>query len=128
MAANWLWQAYLFSGTTFLFDYKLGRIVSPLPQGSVVVVVSPLMSLMVDQVSSLHNREVSAAMLSGNQSVDAKLQAKEKDVMAGVYRLLYCAPEALFIGEKWRKILGEPPLFGQIVAVVVDEAHYVHKW
>ena len=45
----------------FLFDYKLGRIDSPLPQCSVVVVVSPMASLMVDQATSLRFRGVSAA-------------------------------------------------------------------
>ena len=38
-----------------MFDMKLGRV------GSLVVVVSPLVSLMIDQVRSLRSREVKAA-------------------------------------------------------------------
>ncbi len=45
----------------FLFDHKRGRIGAELS-----VVVSPLVSLMVDLVSSLHSRGISDAILSGN--------------------------------------------------------------
>ena len=91
-------KSVCFQVLPFLFDYKLGRIESPLPQRSVVVVTSPLASLMVDQVTSLCNRAVSAVTLSGSQDVDSNLQAKENDAKAGLHGLLYCAPEALFAG------------------------------
>ena len=73
MAAYWVWQVQVIP----FCDYKLGRIESPLPQRSVVVVVvvSPLVSLMVDQVTSLRLRGVSAAILSGFQGGDHQLQA-----------------------------------------------------
>ena len=121
-------KSLCFQVLPFLFDYKLGRMDSPLPQHSVVVVVSPLVSLMVDQVTSLCLRGMSAAILSGFQGVDHQLQANEKDMVAGLYRLLYCAPEALFLSDKWRRMLACPPLINQIVAVAVDEAHCVYKW
>ena len=63
-------KSICFQVIPFLFDYKLGRIESPLPQRSVVVVVSPLVSLMVDQVTSLRLRGVNAAILSGFQGGD----------------------------------------------------------
>ena len=91
-----------------------------------MVVISPLVSLMVDEVSSLRNRAVNAAISSGSQGDDVKLQAKEKDVKAGLHRLLYRAPEAIFAGDKWRKTLGEPPLIDQIAAVTIDEVHCVY--
>ena len=53
-----------------LFPLQASRIESPLPQRSVVVVVSPLVSLMVDQVTSLCLRGVSAAILIGFQGGD----------------------------------------------------------
>ena len=68
---------------------------------------------------------MSAAIFSGSQGVDTNLQAKKKDVKAGLHRLLYCAPEAIFAGDKWHKMLDEPPPIDQIVAVAVDEAHCV---
>ena len=51
----------------FLMDYKLGRTKGPLVARSVVLVISPLVSLMIDQVRSLNTRGVSAAILSSNK-------------------------------------------------------------
>ncbi len=69
----------------FIFDMKLNRISSPLSEGSI----------MVDQVTSLHDRGVSAGILSGNKGVDKKFLASEKDVLEDKFRLLYSAPEAI---------------------------------
>ena len=78
---------------------------------SIVVVVSPLVSLMVDQVTSLRLRGVSAAIMSGHKGVDKVLLATVRDVGAGKFSLLFCAPEDI-IGER-------------VVAVATDEAHGV---
>ena len=51
----------------FMFDFKLKRTNSPRFEISVVLVLSPLVSLMVDQVSGLQKRGVSTAILSGNK-------------------------------------------------------------
>ena len=96
---------------------------------SVVLVVSPLVSLMADQVASLRSRGVSAAIIGHSGAVtDKNLPATEKDLTAGKYRLLFTAPEAIVGVEKWREIVQTPPLSERIVAVAVDEAHCVSKW
>ena len=46
-----------------------------------VIVISPLLALMVDQVSSLRSRGVSAAILSGNAGVDKQYLASEADFL-----------------------------------------------
>ena len=51
----------------FMFDFKLKRTSSRRSERSVVLVLSPLVSLMVDQVAGLKKRGVSAAILSGNK-------------------------------------------------------------
>ncbi len=51
----------------FMFDFKLKKTSSPGVERSVVLVLSPLISLMVDQVSSLQQRGVSAGILSDNK-------------------------------------------------------------
>ena len=51
----------------FMFDFKLKRTNSRRTERSVVLVLSPLVSLMVDQVAGLQKRGVSAAILSGNK-------------------------------------------------------------
>ena len=54
--------------------------------------ISPLVSLMVDQVCSLHACGICAAILSGNTGVNETLLALERDVDI---RLLFTAPEAI---------------------------------
>ena len=51
----------------FLFDAKLHRQLESMQKRSKVIVVSPLVSLMVDQVSNLKTRGISAGILSGNK-------------------------------------------------------------
>ena len=106
----------------FVMDYKLGRI--GMYMSSVVVVVSPLISLMVDQVESLRNRGVTPSVItSGNDLVKPHLATE-----ANLYNdsLLFCAPEALAL-QKWRTAFDNPALFACIVAVVI-EVHCVSKW
>ncbi len=68
---------------------------------STVLVLTPLVSLMVNQVKNLRERCVSAAILSGNDGVDKDLQAAT--VKPGLYSLLYTAPEAVVdsIASRW---------------------------
>ena len=60
------------------------------------------MRLMIDQVRSLNNRGVSAAILSSNKGIDKDLVATAKEVSSGKYFLLYTAPEAVFEDHCWR--------------------------
>ena len=78
----------------FLFDFKLGKVDLPPLYQSVVVVISPLLSLMIDQVTSLRDRGVQAAILCGNVGVDGKLLASEKDIEKAEYKLYFSVPEA----------------------------------
>ncbi len=63
-----------------------------------LLIVSPLVSLMIDQVRSLNNR---AAILSSNKGIDKDLVATAKEVSSGKYFLLYTAPEAV-VDHCWR--------------------------
>ena len=58
-----------------------------------VVVVSPLISLMIDQVASLKAIGASASIATSGGSVPKALLATEEDLVN--CSLLYCAPEAL---------------------------------
>ncbi len=84
----------------FLFDHKRSRIGAPEAEMSAVLVVSLLVSLMIDQVSSLLISGISAAILSGNSGVDKKYLANEGDIMTGLYHFLYSCPEAISVGER----------------------------
>ena len=109
----------------FLFDMKLDRHISE-HERSVVLIVSPLVSLMVDQVSSLRSRGVSAGILSSQGSIDKSLLATEGD--SSHFSLLFAAPEALIGMDKWRNRFLQPPLCDQVVAIAVDEAHCLSRW
>ena len=56
------------------------------------------------------------------------LLASEGDIEKGAYKLLFSAPEAVVVTERWRRLLLSSPLHNPIVALVVDECHCVHKW
>jgi len=89
---------------------------------------SPLVSLMINQVESLRKRGVSAAILSGNEGVERRLLAQEKDLsVPGKYSLLFTSLEAIAGVERWREKFIQPPLSDTVAAVAVDEAHCVSK-
>ena len=111
----------------FLFDHKLKRVDLPPKERSVCLVVSPLVSLMVDQVVNLRAKGVRAAILSGNKGIDKVLLATDKEIRDGGYSLLYSAPEAILC-DKWREMLIEAPLCNQMVTITIDEAHCVSQW
>lgn len=86
------------------------------------LVISPLLSLMYDQVGALIDRGIPAAVLaagSGAGTVRATLQAAAR----GTYKLLYVSPERLDTCEM-RAALPYLP----ISAVAVDEAHCISQW
>ena len=58
---------------------------------SLVLVISPLISLMVDQVLSLRSRGVSAAIMSSGSSVEKDLIANSTDLT--FYNLLFLVPD-----------------------------------
>ena len=121
-------KSLCFECLPFVFDHALGRSHSS-GERSVVLVISPLLSLMIEQVTSLRQRGVDAAILSGHDGVDKSLLAKDSDLgVPGKYSFVFSAPEAVVSCEKWRERLTKPPLHDRMVAVVVDEAHCVSKW
>ena len=61
------------------------------------VIVSPLISMMVDQVARLRSVGVGCVILSGS-SVDKSLLASVEDVRLGGYSLIFSAPEAIVHG------------------------------
>ena len=116
-------KSICYTALPFLFDYKLGRSDNT---NSLVLVISPLISLMVDQVVILRAKGVNAAIItSAGGGIQKELVASERNLEKS--SLLFCAPEAL-IGLRWRDALEMPVISNRIVAVVIDEVHCVSKW
>jgi len=63
-------KSICFECLPFVFDFKHNRTGSSSVR-TAVLVVSPLVSLMINQVESLRKRGVSAAILSGNEGVES---------------------------------------------------------
>jgi ATP-dependent DNA helicase RecQ len=86
-----------------------------------VLVVSPLISLMKDQVDALERLGFRAALL--NSTLDeAERSLRLRQLRRGELELLYVAPEALRHGL--RSFIADCP----IRLVVVDEAHCISHW
>ena len=86
-----------------------------------VVVVSPLISLMKDQVDGLERYGFRATVL--NSSLDAETRrARMRGLRSGEYELVYVAPEGLEGGL--RSFLADV----RVSLVVVDEAHCISEW
>lgn len=86
------------------------------------IVISPLISLMKDQVDSLLEIGIPAAYL--NSSMDAgEYQVTMLQARQGIYRILYVAPERLQT-EGFLSFAEQ----AEISMVTVDEAHCVSQW
>ncbi|MCY2992044.1 MAG: DNA helicase RecQ [Planctomycetota bacterium] len=86
------------------------------------LVVSPLISLMKDQVDALRNCGVSAAFANSTLSAAERRRVAD-DIRAGRLRLLYLAPERL-LTEGTLEFLKT----AQVSLVAIDEAHCISSW
>lgn len=97
--------------------YQLPALLLP----GTTVVVSPLISLMKDQVESLRANGIAAAALnSSNDETDN--QRLRQEYLQGKIRLLYISPERLMMESQYllRDI--------QISLIAIDEAHCISQW
>jgi ATP-dependent DNA helicase RecQ len=86
------------------------------------LVVSPLISLMQDQVASLRKRGIAAAYLNSTLA-QADRQAILRLALSGQVRLLYCSPERLASLSRLVRDAGV-----QVPLLAVDEAHCIVEW
>ena len=95
-------------------------------RSGLVVVISPLVALMEDQVLQLQRRGIAAACLHAGLDPARRRQAMER-LRNESLRLLYLAPERLQ-GEATQQMLESHASDGRLVALAVDEAHCISAW
>ena len=87
-----------------------------------VLVISPLISLMKDQVDALHAAGIKAAYINSTMSTE-EYQLTMDATIRGEYKLLYIAPERLNSPSFTNRLqLMNVPL------VAIDEAHCISQW
>ncbi len=86
------------------------------------IVVSPLISLMKDQVDALQTSGIPATYLNSTLDRD-EAKARWRGLHRGEYRMLYVAPERLML-----ETFLERALNWNIAQFAIDEAHCISEW
>jgi ATP-dependent DNA helicase RecQ len=93
-----------------------------LMRSGLTIVVSPLISLMKDQVDALQTSGIAATFL--NSALDRhEAAARLRGLHRGEYRLLYVAPERLMLDSFLERALN-----WNIAQIAIDEAHCISEW
>ncbi|HXM97138.1 MAG TPA: ATP-dependent DNA helicase RecQ [Candidatus Dormibacteraeota bacterium] len=90
--------------------------------GETVIVISPLIALMQDQVAQLKQMEISAALLNSTVSNEQQNKIIER-AKTGAYRLLYLSPERIARPDTVGWLQQVPIAF-----FAIDEAHCISEW
>jgi ATP-dependent DNA helicase RecQ len=86
------------------------------------LIISPLISLMQDQVMNLHEYGVEACFLNSSLNPREKAAVREK-ILEGKVKLIYVSPESILSGA-----LSEFFEQVKISLIAIDEAHCVSQW
>ncbi len=98
--------------------YQIPALIFP----GLTLVISPLISLMEDQVHQLKSLGIAAALLNSTLSSDEYQNTLQK-LNEGTIKLLYMAPETLML-ERTQRLLSSLT----IDCLTIDEAHCISEW
>ena len=90
--------------------------------GQTVVVVSPLIALMQDQMAQLTHMGIASAVLNSSMAPDQQTRIV-RQAAAGEFRLLYLSPERLARADSVEWLRRIPVSF-----FAIDEAHCISEW
>lgn len=107
--------------------YQLPAIVKSGKTRGTTVVISPLISLMQDQVEHLLNKNIKASMFSSRGTADQRRQTFNLFIH-GLLDLIYISPEMISASEQCRRGIKKLHNDGKLARIVVDEAHCVSNW
>lgn len=98
--------------------YQIPAVLLP----GITLVISPLISLMQDQVKALNEAGVQAAFINSSLS-EKDYNETIRKARQGIYKIIYIAPERL-VTEGFLALAKSVP----ISMVTVDEAHCISQW
>ena len=84
----------------------------------IIIVISPLASLMEDQTIFLRNLNIKAGY---DKSVNGKIEKGECSIV-------FASPESLLGNGHWRNMLSSDTYKENLIGIVVDEAHCISHW
>ncbi|XP_063683217.1 ATP-dependent DNA helicase Q1-like [Bolinopsis microptera] len=95
----------------------------------VSVVVSPLISLMEDQVSGLKKQGLDVAMITGSTPQDEQsLILKKMSDPNSKLKLVYVTPEKISKAKRFQSAMEKSYEAGLLARIVIDEVHCVSQW
>ena len=98
--------------------YQIPAVLLP----GITLVISPLISLMQDQVQALNEAGVPAAFINSSLS-EKDYNETIRNAREGLYKIIYIAPERL-VTEGFLALAKSIP----VSMVTVDEAHFISQW
>ncbi|KIH90354.1 DNA/RNA helicase [Sporothrix brasiliensis 5110] len=111
--------------------YQLPAVVGSGKTRGVTIVISPLLSLMQDQVDHLANLNIAANSFNGSMPAPARqfiMDLFHKENPEHYLQLLYVTPEMVNNNQRFINCLGTLYRNKKLARIVIDEAHCVSQW
>jgi len=107
--------------------YQLPAVVKSGKTQGTTIVVSPLISLMQDQVEHLWEKNIKAGMINSRGSAEER-KTTFNLFIDGFLDLVYLSPEMISASNQAKNAIDRLYKQGKLARIVVDEAHCVSSW